>query len=136
MNAIGELLIKTRDFNGAITYFSKAISLADELNLRDELVIMYKNALMSYAALENFDSAQIYLNLYNTARSDSLWKEYRETEELNTLAAGKTEVSKSIKRITYTISGVFAVLLIVLVWLFLNMKKARQKVKELSEKDN
>ncbi len=72
MNSIGELLIKKGDYQAAIEYFNKAIELAGELSLRQEIRVMYANMIMSYAALHQFDSVQVYFAHYNST-SDSSW---------------------------------------------------------------
>lgn len=72
LNSIGELLMKKQDFNGAIGYFSKAATIARDLTLRQEIRVMYANTMLSYAALGQFDSAQVYLTQYNST-ADSSW---------------------------------------------------------------
>ena len=72
LNSIGELLMKKHDFHGAIGYFTKAVSIARDLALRQEIRVMYANTMLSYAALQEFDSAQVYLTNYN-ATADSSW---------------------------------------------------------------
>jgi tetratricopeptide (TPR) repeat protein len=72
MNSIGELLIKKGDYPAAIEYFNQAIELAGELNLRQEARVTYANMIMSYAALHQFDSVQVYFAHYNST-ADSSW---------------------------------------------------------------
>lgn len=72
MNSIGELLIKKGDYTAAIEYFNKAIELAGELNLRQEARVTYSNMIVSYSALHQFDSVQVYFAHYN-ATADSSW---------------------------------------------------------------
>lgn len=72
MNSIGELLIKKGDFKAAIEYLNKAVELANELSLRQEVRVMYANMIMSYAAIHQFDSVQVYFAHYNST-ADSSW---------------------------------------------------------------
>ena len=117
LNSIGELLIKKKDFQAALGYFYKGISIANELGLRQDSRIMYANMIMSYAAIHQFDSVQVYFAHYNST-SDSTWYLKANEGSDNTLLTNEREEEEEseLGYWFYLIYGLLLLFVAVMVW--------------------
>lgn len=131
LNSIGELLMKKHDFNGAIGYFSKATSIARDLALRQEIRVMYANTMLSYAALQQFDSAQAYLTRYN-ATADSSWYAALSAEKamVSQQPSGQNQLFSG-KAGFYLLAGLLTFFAMLSILLFVRLRVFQKRAMEL-----
>jgi len=89
----GEFYYNKKNYLKAIDYYKNALEIAQEINVNDDLLALYKDLSNSYVAIYDFESAHNYDSLY-IALSDSMHKQ-EATEMLNYLSNNQKSILNS-----------------------------------------
>ena len=76
INNLCEYYIKIKKFNNAFSYGTKAVEMAKNLNLKDEMKIAYKQMYIVLKQLKKYDKALLMYEKYNTINDSILNEEY------------------------------------------------------------
>jgi hypothetical protein len=123
MNSMGELLLKQGDFDGAVAYLRQGILIAAQLDLKQDIRIMYSNMALALSAQQQFDSAQVYMQKYAGLSSASVSKSENDNPETGALQ--DIENQRMHFKINYLAIGLAISIFLILVWLFSEQKRRR-----------
>ena len=76
LNNLCEYFIKINDFNQALVYGQKAVNMSNEMNLKEEMKVAYKQIYLTYKNLNKHDKALEMYEKYNLLNDSIRLEEY------------------------------------------------------------